>query len=43
MSFAALVEDLSSVPNTQVRWLTTDCNSSLRESMKYRPMLMAHS
>jgi len=27
----ALAEDLSSVPNTHVRWLTTTCNSSSRD------------
>jgi hypothetical protein len=29
---AALTEDLSSVSSTQVRWLTTTCNSSSRGS-----------
>lgn len=27
----ALAEDLSSVPNTHVRWLTTTCNFSSRD------------
>ena len=28
----ALAEDLDSIPSTHIRWLTTTCNSSSRES-----------